>query len=135
MTSTFGILRLMPLMALPLAVFMLFATASGSWTETVAFTPTMMSGAQWQVSYGDLFVFGSLLVLFLEILNAVNTDARSILNHALSALLVLISIVLFLTAPGFTNSTFFMLITMMMIDVIAGFAITIVAARRDFGTS
>jgi hypothetical protein len=137
MTSIFGMLRLMPLMALPLAVFMLLATAqqSGNWTDAIAFAPAMMSGVQWQVTYGDVFVFGSLIVLFVEIVNAVNTDARSILNHGLSALLVLMGVVLFLTAPGFTNSTFFMLITMMLIDVIAGFAITIVAARRDFGVS
>jgi hypothetical protein len=42
---------------------------------------------------------------------------------------------LFITTASFTNSAFFMLITMMLIDVIAGFAITIVAARRDFGAN
>lgn len=135
MTSTFGMLRLMPLMVLPLAVFMLFATAQQGWTDGIAFAPAMMSGVQWQVSFGDIFVFCSLIVLFLEILNSVNTDSRSIINHALSALVTLICIVLFLTTASFTNSTFFMLITMMLIDVIAGFAITIVAARRDFGTT
>jgi hypothetical protein len=123
-------------MALPLAVFVLCTTAQwgGSWTSGIAFAPAMMSGVQWQVSYGDIFVFGSLIVLFVEIVNAVNTDARSILNHGLSTLLTLICVVLFVTTASFTNSTFFMLIAMMLIDVIAGFVITIVSARRDFGT-
>ncbi|NOT40007.1 MAG: hypothetical protein HOP13_05900 [Alphaproteobacteria bacterium] len=136
MLAAFGTLRIMPLMALPLAVFVLFTTAQqdGTWTSAVAFAPAMMSGALWQVTYGDIFVFGSLMVLFVEIMNAVNTDARSILNHGLSTLVALICVVLFVTTASFTNSTFFMLITMMLIDVIAGFIITIVSARRDFGT-
>ncbi len=135
MLATFGMLRLMPLMAVPLAIFVLFATAQQGWTAGIAFAPAMMSGVLWQVTYGDIFVFGSLIVLFVEIVNSVNTDSRSIINHGLSALVVLVCIVLFVTTAAFTNSTFFMLITMMLIDVIAGFAITIVAARRDFGAS
>ncbi|MFM9862298.1 MAG: hypothetical protein ACKVRO_01715 [Micropepsaceae bacterium] len=133
MLATLATLRVMPL---PLAVFVLCATAQGvSWTSGVAFAPAMMSGVRWQVSYGDIFVFGSLIVLFVEIMNSVNTDARSILNHSLSTLVALVCIVLFVTTASFTNSAFFMLITMMLIDVIAGFVITIVSARRDFGTS
>ncbi len=137
MLAVFGTLRLLPLMALPMAIFMLFALAqqSGSWTDAIAFAPVMVSGVQWQVHYGDIFVFGSLIVLFVEIVNSVNTDSRSIINHALSALVALVCIVLFITTASFTNSAFFMLITMMLIDVIAGFAITIVAARRDFGAN
>jgi hypothetical protein len=135
--SALAMLRVLPLMALPLAIFVLCATAQqgANWTSGVAFAPAMMSGVQWQVSYGDIFVFGSLIVLFVEIMNSVNTDARSILNHGLSTLVALICVVLFVTIASFTNSTFFMLITMMLIDVIAGFVITIVSARRDFGTS
>lgn len=130
-------IRLLPLLALPLAVFVLFALVQhdGSWTDGIAFAPSLMSGAHWQVHYGDIFVFFSLLVLFLEIVNSVNTDSRSIINHGLSALVALICIVLFITTATFGNSAFFMLITMMLIDTIAGFVITIVAARRDFGTN
>ena len=137
MSSAFGMLRLLPLMAVPLVIFMLFAAAqqSASWTDAIAFAPSMMSGAQWQVHYGDIFVFFSLIVLFLEIVNSVNTDSRSIINHGLSAVVALVCIVLFVTTAAFTNSAFFMLITMMLIDVVAGFVITIVAARRDFGTN
>lgn len=41
--------------------------------------------------------------------------------------------ILFVTTFAFTNSTFFLLTAMVFIDVIAGFVVTIVAARRDFG--
>jgi hypothetical protein len=136
MLRAFAMLRVIPLMAFPLAVFVLCAVVqqAGTWTNGVAFAVSMISGVQWQVSYGDMFVFGSLIVLFVEIVNSVNTDARSILNHGFSTLVAFICIVLFVTTASFTNSTFFILITMMLIDVIAGFVITIVGARRDFGT-
>ena len=129
-------LRITPLLAFPLALFMLGVASSqgDGWTNAILFTLGMFSGAQWAVSYGDLFVFGSLLVLFVEVVKSVHTDARAILNHGLSVMVALICVVLFVTSPSFTNSVFFLLITMTMIDVIAGFVITIVAARRDFGT-
>ena len=38
---------------------------------------------------------------------------------------------LFLVAPGFSNSTFFIIVAMAILDVIAGFIISIVSARRD----
>jgi hypothetical protein len=36
---------------------------------------------------------------------------------------------------GFSNSVFFLLTLMTILDVVAGFTITIVAAKRDFGAS
>lgn len=131
----YATLRVTPLLVFPLALFMLCAVLSpgGGWTTAVAFTLGMFSGASWAVSYGDMFVFASLLVLFVEIVKSVNTDARAILNHGLSTLLALVSVVLFVTWARFTNSTFFMLLAMMLVDVIAGFVITIISARRDFG--
>lgn len=131
----YSTLRVTPLLVLPLAVFVLGAISSqgDGWTTAVAFALNMISGAHWSVSYGDLFVFGSLLVLFVEIVKSVNTDASDILNHGLSMLVAVVCVVLFATSASFTNSAFFMLIAMTFIDVIAGFVITIVAARRDFG--
>jgi len=41
----------------------------------------------------------------------------------------------FLVMRGFTNSTFFILMMMQLIDVIAGYTITVVGAKRDFGSS
>jgi hypothetical protein len=133
--ALYSALRIAPLLAFPLAAFVLCAVSSqDGWATAPAFSLNMISGALWSVSYGDLFIFGSLVVLFIEIVKSVNTGASEILNHSLSMLVALICVVLFATASSFTNSTFFMLMAMTFIDVIAGFAITIVAARRDFGT-
>lgn len=127
-------LRVVPLLAFPLVVFILFALALGTgWTSSTFFEVNMFSGVRWTVSSGDVFVFLTLLVLFVEIVKSVNTGATEILNHGLSMLVAVACTILFVTTSAFTNSTFFLLTSMSFIDVVAGFVITIVAARRDFG--
>jgi hypothetical protein len=44
-------------------------------------------------------------------------------------------LILFLIWDRAATSTFFLLMLMAMTDVIAGFSVTINAARRDYGTS
>jgi hypothetical protein len=130
-------LRTLPLLALPLAIFVLisFAVQGYDWTHAVAITLKMFSGADWAVSLGDLFVLTCLVVLFIEVVKAVNTNASEIVNHGLSMLIAVVCLVLFMTWPHASNSTFFLLTVMGFFDVAAGLTITIVSARRDFGTS
>jgi hypothetical protein len=99
------------------------------------FTVGMFSGDAWGVSFADVFMGLSLLLLFVEIVKATRTDAMSIVNHGLSMLLCVICIIQFVTMKGFSNSVFFLLTLMTILDVVAGFTITIVAAKRDFGAS
>ena len=127
-------LRIVPLLILPLAFFAVFGTGVG-WTKAEAFTWEMFSGARWSASHGDLFVLVSLLVLFLEMVKSVNTTAREIINHGLSLMVAVVCLLLFVIVPSFTNSAFLQLTVIAFIDVVAGFVITIVAARRDIGTS
>lgn len=127
-------LRVMPLMVFPLTLFILCAVAlGGSWTVSTFFEADMFSGQHWIVSAGDAFLLVSLLVLFVEVVKAVNTEATEILNHGLSMLVAVLCTVLFVTTSIFTNSTFFIFTSMAYFDVAAGFIITIVAARRDIG--
>jgi hypothetical protein len=129
-------LRIAPLLSVPLAVFVLCALIAqgGEWASGTAFVLDMFSGARWSVSFGDLFVLASLSILFVETVKAVNTTAGEIVNHGLSMLVAVLCLVLFVTMPAFTNSTFFLLTAMAFFDVAAGFAITIVSARRDIGS-
>ena len=43
----------------------------------------------------------------------------------------------FLLIRGFATSTFFLIVTMVMLDVLAGFIVTIISARKDldFGST
>jgi len=93
----------------------------------------MMSGDVWQLTLGNLFVIVSLIFLFIEIAKATRTDTSSIINHGLSLVVFIICLLEFLLIKGFGNSTFFLITCMTLLDVIAGFTVTISTARRDLG--
>lgn len=71
--------------------------------------------------------------LFLEILKSTSTGTATIVNHGISLLLFILCLVQFLLMPNFATSTFFILMSMTLLDVLAGVIVTIVSARRDFG--
>jgi hypothetical protein len=55
----------------------------------------------------------------------------AIINHALSMGLFVLCLLLFLLLPSFATSTFFLIMVMVLLDVMAGFIVTILTARRD----
>ena len=133
-------LNIVPLLILPL-IWYNFVVITGiapagevdAWLIAPMFTVGMFSGDAWNVSFADVFMGLSLMLLFVEIVKSTRTDAMSIINHGLSMLLCIACIIQFIVMKGFSNSTFFMLTLMTIVDVIAGFTVTIVAAKRDFG--
>ena len=143
MRGSFTTLVVLPLLAFSLIfynlVFMIGFSGSPEafrdWLVSPLFTITMFSGDQWAVSFSDVFLGLSLMLLFVEMTKATRTDSLAIINHGLSMLVAVICIIEFIAVRGFSNSTFFMLLLMTVFDVVAGFTITIVAAKRDFGSS
>ncbi|MDX2263484.1 MAG: hypothetical protein NW215_00740 [Hyphomicrobiales bacterium] len=92
---------------------------------------TMISGAVWQLTLGDLMIILTLAFLFVELIKATRTSSYSIVDHALSMVVFIICIVEFLAVRQAATSVFFVIIVVVLIDVIAGFTITIRAAKRD----
>ena len=95
----------------------------------------MFSGDVWTFAIGDLVVLVTLGLLFVEVIKATRTGAVEILNHGLSMLVFVASMVEFLVLKGFSTTTFFFIVVMALFDVVAGFTISIVAAKRDLGTT
>jgi hypothetical protein len=95
------------------------------------FTIAMFSGDGWKVTLGDLFVTLSLVLLFVEVIKATRSSHREILNHALSMLTFIGALAEFLVLKGFGTSTFFLIAAMCLFDVVAGYTISIIAAKRD----
>ena len=129
-----------PLLALPvLAYNLVLLTMQGGFKSLEAqdrlgremFQIHMASGAGWPVSLGDLILAGSLVVLFIELLKSTTSQKVAIINHSLSMILFVVCLIEFLLLPGFATSTFFLLTLMVLLDVLAGFIVTIVSARRD----
>ena len=97
----------------------------------IMFSIPMASGASWNVGVGDLILFLSLILLFFELLKSTSSQKVAIVNHALSMILFVVCLVEFLLIRGFATSTFFLIVTMVMLDVLAGFIVTIISARKD----
>jgi hypothetical protein len=114
------------------------ALADGSQVALTAFDRElfsigMISDAQWAFSLGDLITTITLVLLFVELIKATRTGGSSIVDHALSTILFVFCLIEFLLVPIAATSEFFFILVVTLIDVIAGFSITIRAARRDFG--
>jgi hypothetical protein len=71
------------------------------------------------------------VVLFIELLKSTTSRRIAIINHSLSMLLFVALLVELLLLPAFASSTFFLITLMVMLDVLAGFIVTIVASRRE----
>ncbi len=89
------------------------------------------SKVYWSLYLRDVMVLVGLFTLFIEILKSTSSSNKQVVEHILSTFVFIFYMIAFLMAPMAANSTFFILCMMSLIDVIAGFSITITAARRD----
>ena len=131
-----------PLLIVPVVIYNLVILLGGNAPDAalgqmsvlseVLFRVPMTSGAVWSISIGDLILFLSLILLFVELLKSTSSQRVAIVNHALSMALFVICLVECLLLPGFAGSVFFLILTMVLLDVLAGFIVTIIASRRDF---
>ncbi len=153
MRLIFGIF---PLLVIPVALYMLLAVGFGGEVEytnemgemvTHTSAPIlgllnsqfvslpMISGVNWVLTKGDAILLVAIVFLFLEILKSTSTGTATIINHAVSMGLFIMCLVMFLMNPNYATSTFFILMGMTLLDVLAGVVVTIVSARRDFGVA
>lgn len=134
----------MPLMFVPILLYTSVAITTGrpedassapimSALSTTIFQMPMVSGGKWVFETGDGILFAGMIMLFIEIIKSTNSKTFSLINHGLSMAIFVLSLVAFLLVRNFATSVFFLLLLMMLLDVIAGFLVTIVTARRDFG--
>ncbi|GGD18923.1 hypothetical protein GCM10011342_29550 [Aquisalinus flavus] len=125
-----------PLLFISLIVYVILHYLVGDgWSASQLMQIPMVSGDMWRITYGDAFIIISMGLLFVELLRSTKTGSDSILNHALSVVVFIISLLAFIIMPGFGNSVFFIFLSMTFLDFMAGFIVTTVTARRDFGIS
>ena len=124
------------LMAVPLIVYNvvimgLLGTNAGSPWDDQVWSVGMISGARWAMTLGDLMIALGLVLLFFEILKATRVGVNSIVDHLLSTFIFVAFLVEFLLVEGAATAVFFLLMLMALIDVLAGFSVSIRTATRD----
>jgi hypothetical protein len=129
-----------PLLILPVAAYNLLALAfAGGFASTVAnarlttplFQLRTAPGGVWPVSVADLLLAASLVVMFVELIKSTHDRRVAIVNHALSMALFVACLAEMLLASAFATSTFFLITLMVLLDVLAGFILSIAASRRE----
>ena len=72
-----------------------------------------------------------LVLLFFEVLKSTRTNNTSVIDHVLSTGVFIAFLVEFLLVAGAAHPVFFLLMLMALIDVLAGFSVSIRSAGRD----
>jgi hypothetical protein len=88
-------------------------------------------GGLWPVSLADLLLAAALIVMFIELVKASHDRRVAVINHALSVVLFVGCLAEMLLCAAFATSTFFLITLMVLLDVLAGFIVTIAAVRGE----
>jgi hypothetical protein len=136
------VLQWFPLLIVAVIVYNILAftapALSGATMDTIlsrGVSFTMFSGDVLRFTLGDILVLFALALLFVEVVKSTGTGATQVLNHAMSMLTFVLALIEFLLVPGFSTMTFFFITMMALFDVVAGFTVSIVAAKRDLGAT
>ncbi len=121
-----------PLLLIPFAIYNMiaFLTPGVGWTAPVT-TVHMMSGQDWVLTWEDLLIAFAIFLLWIEILKATRMGMRSIMDHILALILFIGMLVEFLLVARAGTSTFFLLMIICLVDVLAGFIIGIRSSQRQ----
>lgn len=122
-----------PLLIVPFIVYNIQIFLNGGvaiWDQQVT-QLNMPSRATWIMTMGDLMIGLGLFLLFFEIIKATRVGANSIIDHLLSTFVFIAYLVEFLIVSGAAHSVFFILMAIALIDVLAGFTVSIRSATRD----
>jgi hypothetical protein len=122
-----------PLLLPLVAIYFVLALIAPSTLDSALFGLGLPSGAPFTLRGGELLAALGLVLLYFEVLKSTRSAESSVLDHGLSLLLFIVSLILFLVFPPAGTATFFLILVMTLLDVVAGFTVTIASARRDIG--
>jgi len=86
----------------------------------------------WIPTRGHFLIFVGVIILYIELFKSTQTGQTSIVDHTLSTFVFIAYFAAFLSRGWANNDVFVIIMAMSLLDVIAGFTITIATARRDF---
>ncbi len=122
-----------PLLLIPFVIYnivaFIFRLPDDIWT-TQAATVHMMSGQDWVLTWEDLLLAFSIFLLWIEIIKSTRMGMRSTMDHILAMALFVAMLVEFLLARQAGTSTFFLLMVIALVDVLAGFIVSIRSSQR-----
>jgi hypothetical protein len=121
-----------PLLLIPFAIYNILALLMRgvNWTAQLT-TLHMMSGQDWVMTWEDMLLAFAILLLAVEIMKSTRIGMRTVVDHILSMGLFIVMLVEFLLVKEAGTSTFFLLMMISLVDVLAGFIVTIRSSQRQ----
>ncbi len=121
-----------PLLLVPFAIYNMiaFLTPGVGWTSPVT-TVHMMSGQDWVLTWEDILIAFAIFLLWVEIIKSTRLGTRNVMDHILAIALLVVMLVEFLLVPRAATSTFFLLMAIALVDVLAGFIVGTRSAQRQ----
>ena len=104
--------------------------AASPWMA-VLFKLNMMSGTTFELTLGATLTLVALLLLFFEVLKSTRIGTITIWDHMLSTFVFVAYLLEFVLVAEAATSLFFILTAIALIDLLAGFAVSLRTATRD----
>ena len=121
-----------PLLLVPFAIYNMiaFLMPGVGWTTPVT-TVHMMSGTDWILTWEDVLIAFAIFLLWIELIKSSRIGARGVMDHILAMALFIGLLVEFLLVPQAGTSTFFLLMAIALVDVLAGFIVGMRTSTRQ----
>lgn len=125
--------RAIPLLLIVVVIWNILVFMTGTPLNAQALSLGLPSDAVLTVTTGEALVGLGLILLYFEILKSTRTTGASIADHALSMALFVVVLLELILVPAMGTGSFALVVLLTLVDVIAGFTVTISTARRDIG--
>jgi hypothetical protein len=130
-------LTTIPLTVIPLIIYLIVAFTYGSlsghanvWDGEVI-TFTLISGGKFTLLGEHIMLLIGLFCLFIEIWKSTRQTRQEVYDQVFSMLVFIVYLVLFITVAKCSAAVFFLLMLISLIDVVAGFLVSLRTARRS----
>ncbi|MEX2616568.1 MAG: hypothetical protein WD767_10765 [Alphaproteobacteria bacterium] len=125
--------RAIPLLFIVVAIWNVLVFMTGTPLNAMALSFGLPSNTVLTITTGEALVGLGLILLYFEILKSTRTTGASIADHALSMALFVAALLELILVPAMGTGSFALIVLLTLVDVIAGFTVTISTARRDIG--
>lgn len=129
------LLRHLPLFSFLLISYNILAFFTAGETpifERAIYDWTLASGATIGLTVDMAIVFMGMVAFFIELLKSTKTSTDAIIDHSLSTIVFIVFLLQLILVPETGTWGFLMLTVLSLMDVVAGFTVSITTARRDF---
>jgi hypothetical protein len=115
-----------PLLLIPLAIYniIVFLMPGVSFADPVV-KLTLMSGAEWPLTLGDMLLALAILLLLSEVIKGARPGAKYLTDHLLSLIVFGGAAAEFVLWPKFGSSTYFLLTMLALVDFLSGVALRV----------